>query len=246
MTYDIITIYSTPVYVEQKNVKIEGEVNYPGQYTIASKIERISDLVKRSGGITQFAFTNGAVLIRTKELTEADKVIRQQKIDALVKQTKDTSRLQEIIENEVGNLTSIVGIDLTKILKTPGGKADLLLEDGDLISVPNTKQTVKVSGEVLYPVRIPYKGLKSFRSYVRGSGGFTQRALKSRSYVVYANGSAKATKNFLVFRIHPKVSPGSEIIVPAREERKRLSAVEVVSMTASLTTLAVLITTLLR
>jgi protein involved in polysaccharide export with SLBB domain len=246
MPYDIITIYSTPGYVEQKIVKIEGEVNYPGQYTIASKTERISDLVKRSGGITQFAFTNGAVLIRTKKLTEADKVIRQQKIDALVKQTKDTSRLQEIIENEVGNLTSIVGIDLAKILKNPNGKADLLLEDGDLISVPNTKQTVKISGEVLYPVRIPYKGLKSFRSYVRGSGGFTQRALKSRSYVVYANGSAKATKNFLVFRIHPKVLPGSEIIIPAREERKKLSAVEVVSMTASLTTLAVIVISLLK
>jgi protein involved in polysaccharide export with SLBB domain len=246
MPYDIITIYSTPGYVEQKNAQIEGEVNYPGQYTIASKTERISDLIKRSGGTTMYAFTNGALLIRTKKLTQADKIIRQQKIDALVKQTKDTSRLQGIIENEVGNLTSIVGIDLTKIMKNPGGKADLLLEDGDLISVPNTKQTVKISGEVLYPVRIPYKGLKSFRSYVRGSGGFTQRALKSRSYVVYANGSAKATKNFLVFKIHPKVLPGSEIIVPAREERKKLTAVEVVSMTASLTTLAVIVISLLK
>ena len=246
MPYDIITIYSTPGYVEQKNVKIEGEVNYPGQYTIASKTERISDLIKRSGGTSQFAFTDGAVLIRTKKLTEAEKVIRAQKIDALVKQTKDTSRLKEIIDNEVGNLTSIVGIDLTKILKKPGSKADLLLEDGDLVSVPSTKQTVKVSGEVLYPVRIPYKGIKSYRSYVRGSGGFTQRALKNRSYIVYANGSAKATKNYVLFKIHPKVLPGSEIIVPAREERKKLTAVEVVSMTASLTTLAVIVISLLK
>ena len=82
--------------------------------------EKISDLIKRSGGTTQFAFTAGAVLIRTKKLTTAEKIIREQKIDALVKQTKDTSRLQEIIENEVGNLTSIVGIDLAKILKKPG------------------------------------------------------------------------------------------------------------------------------
>lgn len=246
MPFDIITIYSTPGYVAQRNVKVEGEVNYPGQYTIASKTERISDLIKRSGGKTQFAFTDGAVLIRSKKLTEAEKIIREQKIDALIKQTKDTSRLQEIIENEVGNTTSIVGIDLTKILKKPKGKSDLLLEDGDLISVPSTKQTVKVSGEILYPVRIPYIKMKGFRSYIRGSGGYTQRALKKRSYVVYANGSAKATKNYVVFKIYPKVLPGSEIIVPAREERKKISAVEVVSMSASITTLVVLITTFIK
>lgn len=246
MPYDIITIYSIPGYSAQKNVLIEGEVNYPGQYSISSKEERISDLIKRSGGVTQFAFPKGAVLIRTKKLTASEKIVREQKIDALVKQTKDTSRLQEIIDNEVGNLTSIVGIDLDKILRKPNGKSDLLLEDGDLINVPNTKQTVKVSGEILYPVRIPYKKIKKFNSYVRGSGGYTQRALKSRSYVVYANGSAKATKNFLIFKLHPKVLPGSEIIVPAREERKRLTAVEVVSMTASLTTLAVIVISLLK
>jgi protein involved in polysaccharide export with SLBB domain len=246
MPYDIVTVYSTPGYVDQKNVWIEGEVNYPGQYTISQKTDRISDLVNRCGGKSQFAFTDGAVLIRTKRLTEAEKIIREQKIAALIKQTKDTTRLQEIIDNEVGNLTSIVGINLTKILKKPGSKADLLLEEGDLVSIPSIKQTVKISGEVLYPVRIPYKGLMSYKSYVRGSGGYTQRALKSRGYIVYANGSAKATKNFLIFKVYPSVLPGSEIIIPAKEERKNLSAVEVVSMTASLTTLAVIVISLLK
>lgn len=246
MPYDIITVYSVPGYTKQRNVVIEGEVNYPGQYTIASKTERISDLVKRSGGLSSFAFTQGAVLIRTKRLTEAENVIRTQKIDALKKQTKDSLRIQAIIDNEVGNLTSIVGINLPKILKNPGSKYDLLLEEGDLISVPNEKQTVKISGEILYPVRIPYKKMKTFNSYVRGSGGYTQRALRKRSYVVYANGSAKATRNFIIFKYHPKILAGSEIIIPAREERKKLSAVEVVSMTASLTTLAVIVISLLK
>jgi hypothetical protein len=86
----------------------------------------------------------------------------------------------------------------------------------------------------------------SYKSYVRGSGGYTQRALKSRGYIVYANGSAKATKNFLIFKVYPSVLPGSEIIIPAKEERKNLSAVEVVSMTASLTTLAVIVISLLK
>lgn len=246
MPYDIITIYSLPGYSAQKNVNITGEVNYPGQYTIAGKTERISDLIKRSGGVTNFAFTDGAVLIRTTTLTQTDKLIREQKLDALRKQSKDTTNLQESIENQVGNLTSIVGIDLTKILKKPGSKADLLLESGDIINVPNYKQTVKVGGEVLYPVRIPYERGKGYRTYVHGSGGYTQKALKKRGYVVYANGRAKSTKNFLGVKIHPKILPGSEIIVPAKEERQKVSVAEVVSITTGVTTLLLLVVTLLK
>lgn len=244
--YDIITVYGVPGYDDQKMVTLEGEVNFPGMYTISSKTEKISDIIKRAGGANNFAFVEGAVLIRTKKLSEAEKIIRQQKIEALTKETKDTTRLQDIINREVGGLTTIVGIDLKKIMKKPGGKADLLIEDGDLISIPSIKQTVKVSGEVLYPVRIPYASMKSCASYIRGAGGYTQRALKSRAYVVYANGSAKATKNFLVFNVHPKLKPGAEIIVPTKQERKRVSAVEVVSMTASITTLAAIIITIFK
>lgn len=246
MPYDIITIYGTPGYTKQKNVVLEGEVNYPGQYSIATKSEKISDVIKRSGGVTQFAFVEGAVLIRTKILSEADKLIRQQKIDALIKQTKDTSRIQELIDKEVGNLTSTVGIDLKKILKKPGSKYDLLVENGDLISIPSQRQTVKISGEVLYPVRIPYKSMKSFKGYINGAGGYTQRALKRGGYVVFANGSAKATRKFLVFNVHPKIKPGSEIVIPTKEEKKRASAVEIVGIATSISTVAILIVTLLK
>lgn len=246
MPYDIITIYSVPGYGPQKNVNIEGEVQYPGQYTIAGKDERISDIIKRSGGLTDFGFAEGAVLIRTKKLNEADKMIRQQKIDALIKQTKDTTNIQNIINKEVGSLTSTVGIDLDKILKKPGSKHDLLLDDMDLISIPNMKQTVKISGEVLYPVRIPYRKTKGFKRYINGAGGYSQRALKRAGYVVYANGAAKATRKFILFNVHPKIKPGAEIVIPAKEEKKGASAVEIVSIATSITTVAVLIVTLFR
>lgn len=244
--YDIITIYAVPGYTDQKMVVVEGEVNFPGKYTISQKTDRVSDLIKRAGGANNYAFIDGAVLIRTKRLSEAEKIIRQNKIEALTKETKDTTRLQDIIDREVGSLTTIVGIDMKKILKNPGSKADLLVEEGDLISIPSIKQTVKVSGEVLYPVRIPYASFKSCASYIRGAGGYTQRALKSRVYVVYANGSARATKNFVFFNIHPKLKPGAEVIVPTKQERKRTTAVEIASVSASLTTLAVLVVTLLK
>jgi protein involved in polysaccharide export with SLBB domain len=244
--YDIVTVYSVPGYSVQKNVMVEGEVNYPGQYSIANKTEKISDLIKRAGGSTDYAFIEGAVLIRSKKLTEAEKIIRKNKIDALNKETKDTNRLKELIDSEVGALTSIVGINLKNILKNPGGKADLLMEDGDLISIPALKQTVKVSGEVLYPVRIPYSKMRNFKSYVNGAGGYTQRAYRSRAYVVYANGSAKGSTNFVLFNVHPRIKAGAEIIVPTRQERKRVNAIEIASISASVTTLAVLVISLFK
>lgn len=244
--FDLITVYSIPGYSTQKTIRIEGEVNYPGVFAISSKTDKISDVLKRAGGANDFAFINGATLIRTKQLTEAEKIIRQQKIEALTKETKDTSRLQAIIDREVGSLTTIVGIDLKKVIDNPGSKYDLLVEDGDLISIPSVKQTVKVSGEVLYPVRIPYSQFKSCASYIRGSGGYSQRALKKRTYVVYANGSAKASKRFLFITFHPKIKPGAEIIVPTKQERQRTSVSEIVGIATSITTLMVLVLTLTK
>lgn len=244
--FDLITVYSIPGYSTQKTIRIEGEVNYPGVFAISSKTDKISDVLKRAGGANDFAFINGATLIRTKQLTEAEKIIRQQKIEAHTKETKDTSRLQAIIDREVGSLTTIVGIDLKKVIDNPGSKYDLLVEDGDLISIPSVKQTVKVSGEVLYPVRIPYSQFKSCASYIRGSGGYSQRALKKRTYVVYANGSAKASKRFLFITFHPKIKPGAEIIVPTKQERQRTSVSEIVGIATSITTLMVLVLTLTK
>jgi protein involved in polysaccharide export with SLBB domain len=120
------------------------------------------------------------------------------------------------------------------------------MEDGDLISIPALKQTVKVSGEVLYPVRIPYSKMRNFKSYVNGAGGYTQRAYRSRAYVVYANGSAKGSTNFVLFNVHPRIKAGAEIIVPTRQERKRVNAIEIASISASVTTLAVLVISLFK
>jgi protein involved in polysaccharide export with SLBB domain len=181
-------------------------------------------------------------LVRTKKLTKTEELIRKQKIDAFIKQTKDTTRAEELA-NELLQNTSIVGIDMTKILKQPGSKFDLFLEDGDVIRVPRMSQTVKVSGEVLYPVRIPYNKSRKLKRYVSGAGGFTQRALKGKTYVVYANGAAEGTSKFLFFNNYPKLLPGAEIIVPVKEERKRLSAGEIAAITSSFATIILLVYT---
>lgn len=245
LPFDVISVYKITGFQTQRNVVIEGEVSHPGQYTMIRNNEKISDLISRSGGLTASAFSDGAVLLRKRRPSFIDQYIKRKKIASFEKQSSDTSiSRKQLLQSGVEDDLSIVGIDLAKILKNPGSKYDLILDENDIIRIPRIKQTVNVSGEVLYPVGIQYEKGKSFNKYVHGAGGYSQKSLKKKAYVVYANGSAASTKKILfVINKHPKIKPGSEIIVPAKDERKKLSAVEVASIVASLSTLVLLLFT---
>ncbi|MCF8254259.1 MAG: hypothetical protein K9J84_06745, partial [Bacteroidia bacterium] len=125
-------------------------------------------------------------------------------------------------------------------------KGDLFLMENDILEIPIIKQTVLVSGQVLYPVRLRYDKRASLKTYVSQAGGFSSQALKKRSYVVYANGTANDTKSFLFFKFYPKIKPGSEIVIPIKDEKKNLSTVEVISIATSLTSMLVILSTLLK
>lgn len=245
--FDIVTVFASPGYIQQKTINIEGEVLYPGNYTIIKNDERISDLIKRCGGLTADGFAEGAMLIRAKSTGSVSQDINKgNKIRALKKQSKDTSETKEEIDLELKKENDIVGIDLRAILRKPGSDADLIVRENDVIRIPELKQTVLVSGEVLYPVKIRYRRSVGFKNYVNGAGGFSSKALKKHSYIVYANGTAKATKHFLFFNIFPKVKPGAEIVVPIKEDRKPLSTIEIITITTSLTSMFVLILTFMN
>lgn len=246
LPFDVVSVYRLPGFEAQRNITLEGEVVHPGQYTLTRSNEKISEVIKRSGGLTAGAYIEGAVLVRTKKLTGVDLYIRKKQLESLARQSKDSSKAREIAEMEFSDNVSVVGIYLDKILQNPGGPYDLRMEEGDIIRIPRETQTVKITGEVLYPISIRYKKGRTFNNYVSRAGGYSQRALKRKAYVVYTNGSARSTRKFLVFNVHPKVKPGSEIIVPPREERRKLSAVEVVGITSSLATLVLIITTLVK
>lgn len=245
--FDIVTVFISPGYVQQKTIIIEGEVMYPGSYTIIKSNERISDVIKRCGGLTANSFVDGAMLVRAKSTGSVSQEINKvNKIRALKKQSKDTAEAKEEIDQELNKVNDIVGIDLKSILKNPGSDADLIVRENDVIRIPELKQTVLVSGQVLYPVNIRYRKSAKFKSYVNGAGGFSSKALKKRSYIVYANGTAKATKHFLFFNFFPKVRPGAEIVIPVKEDKKPLSTIEVITITTSLTSMFVLIMTFMN
>ena len=110
--------------------------------------------------------------------------------------------------------------------------------------IPEVKETVQVAGEVLVPSLVQYQKNKNLKYYIFNSGGFTDAAKKSNTYVRYSNGEIKTVKKFLFFKFYPKVSQGADIFVPTREKKERLSTQEVLGITSSIATLALIIQSL--
>ncbi len=248
--YDEISVYRTPGYFEQKNVVITGEALYNGKYSLEAKGDRISDLIKRAGGLTPEAYVKGAVLIRSKKLTRIEETNAEQGLINLLKENIASGTKEQIIQFEASRATSktseIVGIDLEEIIANPKSEYDLLLNDGDTLTIPKQLQTVRVNGEVLYPTLVRYNEEFRFRDYVIGAGGYSERSRKRKSYAVYPNGSIKGTRSFLFFRSYPKISPGTEIYIPVKRERERLRTGEIISISATITTLLLVAYSILR
>jgi protein involved in polysaccharide export with SLBB domain len=253
--FDVVSIRSSEGYQVQRQVKLEGEVLFPGTYTIMHKSERISDMIKRAGGLTPAAYADGASLKRPGPLKVSTK--DKNAIDDQDEQDKKFLNLKRVQQNGVKDTlkteveqkliqSDLVGIQLEAILSTPKSRRDLILEDGDIIRVPKQLQTVKVTGEVLNPNNIVYSKAKGFKQYVNGAGGFTASALKKGAYIKYANGSVESARKFLIFNNYPKVKPGAEILVPKRAVLERLTAQGWIGIGTAVASMAAIIVSLLR
>ncbi len=137
--------------------------------------------------------------------------------------------------------TEAVAIDLEEILKNPGSENDLLLEEGDVLSVPKLLQTIRMRGDVVYPTTLRYQSGKSLKYYINRAGGFERRANRKQTYVVYANGAVKRTTGFLGIRKYPMIEPGAEVIVPTKGPKIPLRLGDVVGVTTGLATLALVL-----
>ncbi|WP_421874963.1 SLBB domain-containing protein [Marinoscillum sp.] len=248
--FDLVVIRKSPFYEKQAIVEVEGEVQYPGKYALASKNERISDVLKRTGGPTQYAYIKGATLIRRTEYfvndqdeneTDAAASIRRQELKSLLERDTLVDKSQRAFKTHES-----IGIKLDEIIANPGSKYDLILKEGDVLSIPRELQTVRIRGEVLYPSTVRFDDAKSFKQFISQSGGFSESAKKSKSYVVYPNGSAERTKSFLWFKDYPKVEPGAEVIIPKKPDRRRLSPTEILTLATGVGSLAIIVNNLTR
>ncbi len=221
--FDQVYVRKSPAYEKQDAASVKGEVNFPGEYVIKNKDERISDLVTRAGGLTQYAYVEGAKLIRLNpaflEQMEERELLGRDSLTFNQLQARTGRSSKRSVEPE----TETIGIDLQTILENPKSEFDLILQAGDTLRIPKELQTVKLSGEVLYPVSARFDENRGFSNYISKAGGFTQEADKKRSYIIYANGAVDRTRSFLFFKDYPKVKPGAEIIIPTKPNRQRLS-----------------------
>ena len=239
--FDIVTIRKSPGYTEQITVEVEGEVKYPGSFALKIRDEKISDLIARAGGITAYGYPKGALLIRRTEFYDGagsdNKAAISQKKEAL----KSFQEMDTLVDKLEIKQFETVGIDLEKILANPGSKYDLHLKEGDILSIPQKLETVRIKGEVLYPLTIKYGDQLSFKDYIDASGGINDNARIGKSFVIYPNGTAAKTKRFFWIKDYPDIEPGSEIVIPRRPTRNRMSIQEILALTTTLTTITLLV-----
>ncbi|WP_194973555.1 SLBB domain-containing protein [Aquiflexum lacus] len=167
-------------------------------------------------------------------------VATQSKREALAGIAETKSGLSEIKIKQ----REAVAIDLESILKNPGSDKDLILEEGDIISIPRQLQTVRMRGDVVYPATVRYEKDRGMKYYINRAGGYDIRANRKRTYVVYANGEVARTKGFLGIRSYPSVAPGAEVIVPTKGPRLPVRPGEIIGITTGIATLALIITQL--
>ena len=209
--FDEVFIRTSPNYELQQFVTVQGQVIFPGVFGLERKDERLSDIVKRAGGLNNQAFPEGAKLIRKNHLTEAEKI---RKIDQLNEISDNFTGAVIQNKEQYNKATEKIGIDLVSALKNPSGEEDLFLLEGDIIEIPKEPQTVKVTGEVLYPNSVKYLSTNTFKDFINGAGGYTTSSARKKSYVIYSNGSVRRVKSFGFIKLYPKIDKGAEIIVP--------------------------------
>ncbi len=227
--FDQVYVRARPDYHVQDKISIEGQVMFPGEYTLSDRNERVSDLIRRAGGLTDEAYVNGATMLRSRK--QLERVETDIELGA-----------QFVVDKEV-DVQNYIGINLADILDKPGSNDDLFLRPGDVVRIPSELQTVRVSGGVLRDSEIRHNKGKRLKYYVEGSGGYSQNARRSKAYVVYANGDVETKSGFLFFSASPKIEPGAEIVVPEKVERPPMSPGERISIFSSIVSMAAIVIT---
>ena len=240
--FDEVFIRTSPNYELQQFITVQGQVVFPGVYGLEKKDERLSEIIKRVGGLNPQAYPQGARLIRKNQITDSEKSRKLEQLNDI-----QDSFTGAVIQNkeQFNKELETIGINLNKALENPGGEEDLFVLEGDILVIPKEPQTVKVTGEVLYPNSVKFISGNTFKDFINEAGGFTTTSARKKSYVIYSNGSVKSAKSFLFINHYPNIERGSEIIVP-KEVKTSSSGQQIASIvgifTGTLTSLIGIIT----
>ncbi len=247
--YDQVVVRKSPSYSEQKNVYVSGSVNFAGTYAMTNKNYRLSDLVSAAGGLSSLGYAKGARLER--RMTEEER--QQQEVslkaaqislyeESLKSENKfDIARADSVLSLRLDMGNSFpVAIDLEEALKNPKGEQDIVLREGDRLIVPQYSSTVKISGDVMYPISMNYKKGESLNYYIKRAGGYGDNARKSRVYAIYMNGAVE----LLSHSSKKAVEPGCTIVVPTKKQKNKMSTAEYAAMGTSAASIATMMVTI--
>lgn len=233
MPFDEVYVRKSPGFYRQQNVIVEGEVMFSGAYTLERKNQRLSDIVKAAGGVNDRAYTKGARLERLFTPEE------RRRTEALLKMAKTQSGGKDTIDTKMIDIGDVyyVGIELDKALAQPGCDEDIVLREGDRLIVPQFTNTVKISGDVMYPNTVGYQKGKKAGYYIDQAGGWGNRAKKSHAFIIYMNGKVARVAH------NAKPEPGCEIFVPSKAERDPRMLAQTLSIASSVASFATIIAT---
>jgi len=253
--FDEVQVRKSPTYSEQQNVKISGMVNFEGEYAMTSKEFRLSDLIQLAGGLNALAYAKGARLVREmtqEEREQRETSLRASQIAMYEQAMESEKRYDRAVADSLLDLKMNLGykypvaINLEEALAHPGEAADMLLRAGDEIIVPQFSNTIKISGEVMYPISINYQKGKGLSYYIKSAGGYSRKASKKQTYAIYMNG---ATSKIGRRAGKDEIQPGCEIVVPTKPKKEGMSTAEIAvigTSAASLSTMIVAIINLLK
>lgn len=248
--FDEVYIRKSPAYEPQQNVSVRGQVNFAGQYSMTSKDYRLTDLIKAAGGFTQLAYVPGARLIR--RMTEEEKLQRDNSLKQEQIRMYEESMKKEVTSSfeEMDTLLSMklnlddtypVALNLEAAMKNPGSLEDIVLREGDVLTIPQYSNTVKISGEVVHPISMNYMKGKSLSYYISHAGGYGNKARKGNVYAVYANGGVEKIRK----RSSKAIQPGCEIVVPTKPEKTGMTTSEIMAIASGGASLASVVVALI-
>jgi protein involved in polysaccharide export with SLBB domain len=239
MPFDVVNIRRMAVYEKPEMVTVSGAVNYTGKYVLASKKEKIYDVIQRAGGLSAIANLDGVKIkrpIQAKQIEDLENIdLNLGKKDSI--QNKLAKKLTEDLKY------AIIPVEWRNIVKDPNDKTNVTLFSGDVIEVSIYNESVKVTGSVLLSSEIPYEKGKGFDYYLSSVGGTDAKGWKKKAYIIYPNGKAAVSNTFLFIRSYPKVLPGSQIVIPEKPETRKMSTGEWVSIGSIITSIALLVIT---
>lgn len=242
LPFDVVNIRKMAVYDKPEMVTVTGAVHYAGKYVLANKKDRVYDVIQRAGGLTSVANVEG---VRIKRPIQAKQIEDLENVNLnLGKKDSIQNKLEKKLKEDLKYAT--IPVDWKAIVKNPKSSTNVTLFSGDEIEVVAFNEGVKVTGNVLLTSEIPYDGGKGFNYYVNAAGGVDAKGWKKKAYIIYPNGKAAVAHSFLFVRSYPKVTPGSQIIVPEKPEDKKMSTGEFVSIAGVLASLAGVIIAILR